>query len=133
MPTTMTGESFDGVLAGTREGHRPLVVSSWPLYLAEGEIVTAIDSKARRIANYMPLTVTTPERSLLLGGPDDEPELYDLARDPGEQNNAWRSFNGEGEALCENTLSFLESVGTPEEYLAPRREALDRWWRAVKI
>jgi arylsulfatase A-like enzyme len=131
MPTTMTGESFGDVLAGRREEHRPLVVSSWPLYLAEGEIVTAIDSKARRIANYMPLTVSTRERSLILGGPDDEPELYDLARDPGEQNNAWSSFNGDGEALCERTLSFLESVGTPEEYLAPRREALNRWWRRM--
>jgi hypothetical protein len=75
----------------------------------------------------MPLTVTTRERSLILGGPDDEPELFDLARDPGEQNNAWRGFNGEDEALCESTLSFLEGVGTPEQYLAPRREALNRW------
>jgi arylsulfatase A-like enzyme len=132
MPSTMTGEPFADVLAGRREEHRPFVVSSWPLYLAEGEIVTAIDSKARRISNYMPLTVTTHERSLILGGPDDEPEIYDLSRDPGERDNAWKRFNGEGEALCESTLSFLESIGTPEEYLAPRREALDRWWRMVR-
>ncbi len=129
IPTTMTGGSFGGVLAGSREEHRPLVVSSWPLYLAEGEIVTAVDSKARRIANYMPITVTTPERSLILGGPNDEPELYDLARDPREGENAWRSLEGEGEALCEEALSFLEGVGTPEEHLAPRREALERWRR----
>jgi hypothetical protein len=107
-------------------------VSSWPLYLAEGEIVTAIDSKARRISNYMPLTVTTRERSLILGGPDDEPELYDLTSDPGEQNNAWRELGAEGEVLCERTLSFLESVGTPEAYLAPRREALERRWRVIR-
>jgi len=56
-------------MSGARDEHRPLVVSSWPLYLAQGEIVTAIDSKARRIADYMPVTVTTPERSLILGGP----------------------------------------------------------------
>jgi arylsulfatase A-like enzyme len=132
MPSTMTGEPFGDVLAGRREEHRPFVVSSWPLYLAEGAIVTAIDSKARRIADYMPLTVTTRERSLILGGPDDEPEIYDLTRDPGERDNSWRRFNGEGEALCESTLAFLESVGTPEEYLAPRRAALDRWWRMVR-
>jgi arylsulfatase A-like enzyme len=132
VPTTMTGDSFGGVLTGTREEHRPFVVSSWPLYLAEGEIVTAIDSKARRIANYMPLTVTTREKTLILGGPDDEPELYDLAGDPGEQNNAWRELGDEGEALCERTLSFLERVGTPEIYLAPRRQALDRWRRTVR-
>jgi arylsulfatase A-like enzyme len=127
VPTTMTGDSFGGVLNRTREVHRPLVVSSWPLYLAEGEIVTAIDSKARRIADYMPVTVTTPERSLILGGPDDEPELYDLTRDPGEQENVWRTLGGEGGLLAEEALSFLEGVRTPEEYLAPRREAVDRW------
>jgi arylsulfatase A-like enzyme len=132
LPTTMTGESFLGVLAGTLNEHRPFVVSSWPLYLAEGEIVTAIDSKARRIADYMPLTVTTRDRSLILGGPDDEPELYDLTRDPDEQSNAHRELSDEGETLCEHTLSFLERVGTPKEYLAPRRKALDRWRRVVR-
>jgi hypothetical protein len=132
LPTTMTGESFGGVLGGTRDEHRPFVVSSWPLYLAEGEIVTAIDSKARRIADYMPITVSTRDRTLILGGPDDEPELYDLAGDPGEQNNVWRELGDEGKALCENTLSFLERIGTPEEYLAPRRKVLDRWRRTVR-
>ena len=128
----MTGESFIGALAGGRDEHRPFVVSSWPLYLAEGEIVTAIDSKARRIADYMPITVTTRERTLILGGPDDEPELYDLARDPGEQNNVWRELGDEGEALCDRALSFLEGISTPEEHLAPRRKALDNWRRLVR-
>ena len=127
LPTTMTGDSFGGVLAGTRDEHRPFVVSSWPLYLAQGEIVTAIDSKARRIADYMPVTVTTPDRSLILGGPDDEPELYDLTRDPGERNNAWREYGPEGGLLAQQALSFLQGVNTPEKYLAPRREALDKW------
>ena len=127
LPSTMTGESFGEVLAGTREEHRPFVISSWPLYLAEGEIVTAIDSKARRIANYMPLTVTTPDRSLVLGGPVDEPELYDLISDPSEQSNAWSELSDEGAALGDRALSLLEQVGTPEEYLAPRRKALEGW------
>jgi arylsulfatase A-like enzyme len=128
-PTTMSGDSFGGVLDGSREEHRSLVVSSWPLYLAKGEIITAVDSKARRIDNYMPLTVTTPERSLILGGPDDEPELYDLARDPQERENTWATSN-EGALLAEQALSFLEGVRTPEEYLAPRYEAIEKW-RAV--
>src|SRR5918999_2339503 len=121
LPTTMTGDSFGGVLNRTREEHRPLVVSSWPLYLAEGETVTAIDSKARRIADYMPVTVTTRDRTLILGGPDDEPQLYDLARDPGERDNVWSEHGPEGGLLAEQALSFLEGVNTPEESLAPRR------------
>src|SRR5215203_3890076 len=130
VPTTMTGDSFGGVLDGSREQHRPLVVSSWPLYLAKGEIITAVDSKTRRIDNYMPLTVTTPERSLILGGPDDEPELYDLASDPQERENTWGT-DPEGTLLAEKALSFLEGVRTPEEYMAPRYEAVEKW-RAVE-
>jgi hypothetical protein len=132
LPIPMMGDSFGGVLAGTREEHRQFVVSSWPMYLAEGEITTAVDSTPRKVANYMPITVTTRERSLILGGPDDEPELYDLVADPNEQNNAWRELDAEGEALCEHTLTFLEGVGAPEEYLVPRGKALDGWRRLVK-
>ncbi|HSK98825.1 MAG TPA: sulfatase, partial [Rubrobacteraceae bacterium] len=125
LPATMTGETFGGVLTGEKDEHRPFVVSSWPLYLAEGEITTAVDSKARRIASYLPVTVTTPERTLIVGGPDDEPELYDPASDPQEAHNLWHERPGEGEEICERALAFLEEQRTPEEYLAPRRRALE--------
>ncbi len=127
LPSTMAGESFGGVLSGERAEHQAFVVSSWPLYLAEGEITTAVDSKVRRISSYMPLTVTTRDRSLILGGPDDEPELYDLKADPDEQRNVWRERGGEGATLATDAISFLESLGTPEEHLVPRRRALDGW------
>ncbi len=127
VPTTMRGESFGGVLRGTRNEHRSFVVSSWPLYFAEGEITRAVDSRPRRIANYMPLTVTTRESTLILGGPDDEPELYDSRDDPGEQNNIWGSSAEEALALMRCAISFLEHQGTPEQYLKPRRLALQRF------
>jgi hypothetical protein len=73
--------------------------------------------------------VSTPERSLILGGPDDEPELYDLGRDPGERWNVWGSSIEEGTALGERALSFLERQGTPEAYLAPRRIVLQSFSR----
>ncbi|MBA2616783.1 MAG: hypothetical protein H0U91_01260, partial [Rubrobacter sp.] len=132
-PMTMKGESFGGVLTGQKSEHRPFVVSSWPLYMAEGEITTAVDSTPRKVASYMPFTVTTRERSAVLGGPNDQPELYDLRTDPGETNNVWRSRPGEGEALCEDAIEFLEDQGTPEEHLTPRREALDGWRNPVEL
>ena len=121
----MQGESFLNVLVGSDDEHRPFVVSSWPLYFAEGEITTAVDSRPRRISSYMPLTITTRDRSLILGGPDDKPELYDLARDPHEQTNAWDAHPQEGKTLGKEALSFLEEQGTPEELLAPRRKAAE--------
>jgi arylsulfatase A-like enzyme len=126
-PQAMQGESFGDVLVGEKDEHRPLVVSSWPLYFAAGEFTTAVDSRSRRIASYMPMTVTTRERSLILGGPAYMPELYDLGCDPGEQSNVWESRIEEGAALGERALSFLEREGTPELYLAPRRLAFQRF------
>ncbi len=126
-PATMQGKSFVDVLGGGGDEHRPFVISSWPLYFAEGEITTAVDSRPRRISSYMPLTVTTQERSLILGGPAERPELYDLENDPLEQVDVWDTHVGEGAALIENAVAFLEQRGTAEEYLKPRRLALERF------
>ena len=126
-PPSMQGEPFGDVLFGQKGEHRPFVVSSWPLYFASGEFTTAVDSRPRRIASYMPITVTTRERSLILGGPAYMPELYDLEEDPGERSNVSESRIGEGAALGESALSFLERLGTPELYLTPRRLALQRF------
>src|SRR5215207_6641584 len=126
-PATVRGESFLDVIRGERTEHRPFVISSWPLYFAEGEITTAVDSRPRRIASYMPLTVTTQNRSLILGGPTDTPELYDLENDPREQTNVWGQRVDEGGSLMRHAISFLERQGTPEEYLTPRRMALQKF------
>jgi hypothetical protein len=123
----MQGEPFDDVLLGKKREHRPFVVSSWPLYFAAGEFTTAVDSRPRRIASYMPITVTTRRRSLILGGPAYMPEFYRLDEDPGEGTNLWEARIGEGAALGEDALAFLERLGTPELYLAPRRAALQRF------
>jgi arylsulfatase A-like enzyme len=124
VPEAMRGRSFAPVLSGERGEHRPFVVSSWPLYFAEGELTTAVDSRPRRIARYMPLTVTTRTRSLILGGPTEEPELYDLEADRGEQADRWPERREEAAELAREAVAFLEECGTPERYLEPRRSAL---------
>ena len=126
-PATVRGESFLDVLRDEGEENRQFIVNSWPLYFAQGEITLAVDSRARRIASYMPLTVTTRDRTLIMGGPAETPELYDLASDPGEQNNIWGFNTEEGLNLMRLAISFLEHQGTPEEYLKPRRMALQRF------
>ena len=126
-PPSMQGEPFGDVLFGKKREHRPFVVSSWPLYFAAGEFTTAVDSRPRRIASYMPITVTTRRRSLILGGPAYMPEFYGLDEDPGQQANVWEARIGEGAALGEDALAFLERLRTPKLYLAPRRLALQRF------
>lgn len=124
VPKALNGRSFRGVLAGEQDEHRPFVVSSWPLYFAEGEMTSAVDSRPRRISRYMPLTVTTRSTSLILGGPTEEPELYDLEADPAEQVNTWTRSGEKGPELAREAVAFLEDCGTPERYLEPRKSAL---------
>jgi arylsulfatase A-like enzyme len=129
-PATMRGDSFAGVLRGENDEHRNFVVSSWPLYFARGTITTAVDSTPRCVASHMPVTVTTRDQSLIFGGPEDPPELYDLESDPDEQTNLWESRPGEGAALMEQAVSFLERQGTPEHHLELRRKAAEKFaWR----
>ncbi len=125
VPKTLAGRSFGAVLRGEAEEHRPFVISSWPLYFAKGEITSAVDARPRRISSYMPLTITTRTTSVILGGPAEEPELYDLGADPGEQRNAWPEQASRGAALCADAITFLEECGTRETFLTPRRAALE--------
>lgn len=123
-PDSMHGESFGKAITGEKDSHRPFVVSSWPLYFAEGEVTTAVDSRTRRIASFMPITASTPEKTVILGGPADFPEMYDLAEDPGEEANVWEERSDEGGELAWRAVSFMEGLGTPGKYLEPRRMAL---------
>lgn len=118
------GESLRHVIADAEQEHRPFVVTSWPLSFAEGYVTTAVDNQARQVVGYMSVTATTRDYSLLFGGPDQEPELYDLAADPGEANNVWNEKLDVGVPLLAQAVDFIEECGTPSEYVIPRREVL---------
>jgi arylsulfatase A-like enzyme len=123
-PAELQGASFRAVVDGTAGEHRAFVVSSWPLYFAEGALTSAIDSRPRRIASHMPITATTRERSLIIGGRDEPPELYDLERDAAESTNVWTENAHEGRRLFEQALAFLEEIGAADRHLEPRRKSL---------
>jgi arylsulfatase A-like enzyme len=124
VPQSMQGRSLRALLEGSEGEHRPFCVTSWPLYFAEGELTSAIDGRTRRIASLMPITIATRSHSLLFSGPEEPPELYDLERDPGENENVWEEERDQGERLLAAAVRFLERCGASEEHLRPRREAL---------
>ncbi|MEI7759455.1 MAG: sulfatase [Thermoleophilia bacterium] len=126
-PEGVAGRSLAPVLRGETDEHRDLVVSGWPLEYQKGRITIAVDSWPRRIAHDQPITVTGHGLSLIVGGPDDDLELYDLAVDPGEQENVAVARPQDTVALLEETLAYLLSIGTAEELLAPRRACLERF------
>jgi arylsulfatase A-like enzyme len=126
-PDGLAGRSFAPVLRGETDEHRDLVVSGWPLEYQKGRITIAVDSWPRRVAHDQPITVTGRGLSLVVGGADDELELYDLAADPGEQRNVALERPRDAEALLDAALSELLAVGTAEALLEPRRVALARF------
>lgn len=126
VPSPMQGQSFRDVVLGERDDHRPFVISSWPLYFAEGTVTNAVDGRSRRVKGYMPLTVTTRDTSLIVGGPAETPELYDLTVDPAEAVNLWEDRIARGTDLLAQAIRFLEDVRTPENLVALRRHVLER-------
>jgi arylsulfatase A-like enzyme len=130
-PEGLAGRSLAPVLRGETDTHRELVISGWPLEYQKGRISIAVDSWPRRIAHDQPFTVTTRDRSLVVGGPEDDLELYDLLEDRAEERNLALERPDEAEAILEEALAYLLSIGTAEELLAPRRGALERFRAAV--
>jgi arylsulfatase A-like enzyme len=130
-PEQIAGRSFAPVLRGETEEHRTLVVSGWPLEYQRGRITIAVDSWPRRVAHDQPLTLTGRGLSLVVGGAEDDVELYDLADDPGEERNIALERPDDTEALLLEALSDLVAAGAAVELLEPRRRALERFRAAA--
>jgi arylsulfatase A-like enzyme len=123
---TMHGKPFRAALTDDAPSDREFVVSSWPLYFARGEWTRAIDSKPREITSFMPITIRNGSYSVIYTGPGHPTELYDLASDRNETRNVWSENLDQGVDLVKRGLNLLEELGTAEEYLTPRAEALSQ-------
>ena len=126
-PEGTAGRSLQAVIRGEADEHRDLVVSGWPLEYQKGRISIAVDSWPRRIARDQPFTVTGRDLSLVVGGPEDDIELYDLVNDPHEELNQAAARPAETVELLDQSLAYLRSIGTPDELLTPRQEARARF------
>jgi arylsulfatase A-like enzyme len=121
----VTGTSFADVASGgVPDEHRPFVISSWPLAYQKGRISIAVDSSPRRVAQNLPLTVTTHTSSLIVGGPDDGIELYDLTVDAAETVDVAARERDAVVSLLAAAIAALRTEGATPELLAPREGAL---------
>jgi arylsulfatase A-like enzyme len=130
-PDDTAGRSLLPLVRGEVDAHRELVVSGWPLEYQKGRITIAVDSWPRRVAHDQPFTVTAGGLSLVVGGPEDDVELYDHVADPGEERNIARERPADVERLLEAALDELARSGASQELLAPRRACLDRFREVV--
>jgi len=125
IPNTVHGKSLVPLLKGTGPGARNFAVSSWAIiHPPAGERVDFASqaySWAKAARDTRPSTIVDSEWTLLFGAGDVEPELYHLPSDPQQRTNVFAKHPGEAKRLHSQFVRFLESVGTAEEYLKPRR------------
>jgi arylsulfatase A-like enzyme len=121
IPDTVQGASFLPVILGEKTGHRDFVVSTMPLK-NPGETSKAVDDSERTVEAFLPATITTDRWSLLYYCEGVPAELYDLHSDPDQTKNVAAENRPVVEELHGRFVSFLESCGTEERLLAPRRK-----------
>ena len=132
-PETMHGRSLVPLLIRKKRSLRGYAVSSWSII--------------RGPAAWRPSTITMDEWALIYGGRwapregypttqvvdsisrterafvgEKEPELYHLPSDPKQEKNVFAKNKDVAKRLHAEYIRFLQSVGTPEEYLRGRKE-----------
>ncbi len=123
-PDTIHGRSLVSVLNGEADPVRDIAVSSWSIIHqpAGGEPVNLNPYTWSQLAwKLKPSTIVADEWVLIVGAGDVEPELYHTPHDPGQEKNVFAENKAVAKDLHAKYISFLESVGTKEEYLKPRR------------
>ncbi len=117
----VTGVPLLDPATGKAGSLREFAITSWPMHLP-GETTQAVDAAMRRFDVFMPMTVSTPEWTLLYSSHFDSAELYHLPTDPKQTIDVSRDHPGIVKKLHDFLVAFLERAECPEVYLAPRRE-----------
>ncbi len=126
IPSTVQGASLLPLLTGKAQTIRDCAVSSWAITHPPASGKLELDPEnpydwLKRAWKVKPSTIVMDNWSLLCGAGDVDPELYDLSKDPGQRRNLIARHPRVARRVHRRYLDFLESLGTNEEYLAPRR------------
>ncbi len=116
LDTPQHGRSFRSCVNGGGQEHRDIALSAWPLYLKGGSMTKAVDSKPRRILEGMPVTISSPQYRVLVGG-EQPPELYDRAGGSSETQNIWAEHPELGEDIVGRGLELLDGLGVEESLI----------------
>jgi arylsulfatase A-like enzyme len=89
-----------------------------------GDETRSIDHATRKFKMFMPMTVSTPEWSLLYSSASDPVELFDLVKDPSQRHDVSARHPDVVRDLHGKLVRYLEEAQCPPEYLAPRRSVM---------
>ena len=120
IPKAVQGKSLVPLLRGEKDTFRDFVVTSLPLYKADGP-TKIVDDLLRTVADPHLSTITTPKWSLLYATEAYAAQLYNIKDDPKESQNVIDGNRAVAQDLHQKFVELLEDVGTDEIGLAPRR------------
>lgn len=118
-PEGIHGRSLLPLLTGDADQGRPFVVTAMPL-TNPGSPVRVVDDVLRRVVEFQPATITTPEWSLLYAAEGQPVELYDLETDPAQQRNVAVEHSDVVRELHARYAALLREAGTGADLLGPR-------------
>ena len=121
-PVTVQARSLFPLVTGKSDRVNDLVVTSHSLAAQHGGLTKIVDDNARLIMELSPSTIHTEEWDLLYAVKGEPVELYRAKEDPQHQNNLADDEPAVVEEIHGRYVAWLESVKTPEQFLAPRRE-----------
>ena len=123
-PDTIHGKSLVEVLKGSADPVREFAVTSYAVTnppASDKPIQLSPSNWGEYAGKVKPSTIVSDEWTLIVSAGDLVPELYHNANDPGHHRNVFAENKAVAKDLHAKYISFLESLGTKEEYIAPRR------------
>lgn len=124
VPDTVQGKSLVPILRGEKVAVRDFAVSSCALTnppVSDKPIDLNPTNWNEYAFKLKPSTITTDEWALIVSAGDLYPELYHISTDPRQQNNVFAENKEVAKSLHAKYITLLESLGTKEEYISPRR------------
>jgi len=120
IPEAVQAPSLIPLIQGERDQLHNYIITSWPLY-NPGQPIRVVDDFERRVIEPLPSTITDGEWTLLYATEGEAVELYHMPSDPKQDQNIFEDNQGVARDLHAHFVEFLESVGTDETLVAPRR------------
>ncbi len=119
-PDRVQAQSLAGLINSEVDDLHDFVVTSWPMYLA-GQRIRVVDDEERRMRENQPSTVSSKNWTLLYSIAGEPVELYNRKTDLAQENNVFSRHTDVAADLHQRFYDFLESLGTDEVFLGPRR------------
>lgn len=121
IPESVQARSLMPLLKGETRKVWDFVITTMPLY-NPGETTRVVDDMERRVDAFLPATITSGNWQMLYRREGEPVELYDLKADPNRRCNLAKDYPRVTRKLHDKFIRFLESLGTDERFLEPRRK-----------